>query len=48
MIPNFYTKVTKGTIEVYFQTTTHKCTLRFQNETFSILIDDKIVFTTAS
>ena len=44
IIPNFKVDTGKGYVSLIFQTTSHTCILRFANETFTVTIDDSVVF----
>lgn len=46
-IPNFETVIEKGGVSLIFQTQSHKCVLKFVNETFIVEIDGVTVFETS-
>lgn len=46
-IPNFNVVTDNGSVSLVFQTTSHKCIVKFLNETLQIEIDGVVVFETS-
>lgn len=43
-IPNFKIETNKGAVSLIFQTTSHKCIMKFENESLTVEIDGAIVW----